>query len=67
MTDDTEEKKKPYRPKFDPKKFQNKWEAKITYMLLHIIADVEELTEKVKLQERKIEYLKEVNGNKSVH
>ena len=53
--------------KFDPKKFQNKWEAKITYMLLHVIADVEELTEKVKLQERKIEYLKEVNGNKSVH
>ena len=47
MTDDTEEKKKPYRPKFDPKKFQNKWEAKITYMLLHVIADVEELTEKV--------------------
>jgi hypothetical protein len=36
-------------------------------MLLHVIADVEELTEKVKLQERKIEYLKEVNGNKSVH
>jgi len=67
VNDDNEEKKKPFRPKFDPKKFQNKSEAKITYMLLHVIADVEELTEKVKLQERKIEYLKEVNGNKSVH
>lgn len=36
-------------------------------MLLHVIADVEELSEKVKLQERKIEYLKELHDKKSIH
>ena len=69
MDDQKEDKKKfkAYRPTFEPEKFKNKWEAKITYMLLNGLADVVELEKRVIELEKKIKLLEGNNDKQNMH
>lgn len=67
MSDDKKDKKKPYRPTFDPHKFKNKWEAKMTFMMLNSLADVEELKLRVEELEFACVELKIKYDKKNIH
>ena len=69
MDDEKNEKKKfkVYRPTFEPEKFKNKWEAKITYMLLNALADIVETEKRVIELEKKLKQMEKNNDKKSMH
>ncbi len=69
MTNENDEKKKfkAYRPTFQPEKFKNKWEAKVTYMLLNGLADIVELEKKVIELEKKIKLMEGNNVKQNMH
>lgn len=64
---DDKKKFKAYRPSFQPEKFKNKWEAKVTYMLLNGLADIVELEKKVNELEKKLKLMEETNAKKNMH
>lgn len=64
---DDEKKFKAYRPTFQPEKFKNKWEAKITYMLLNGLADIVELEKRVIDLERQLKIKEEKNDKQNMH
>jgi hypothetical protein len=58
---------KAWRPTFQPEKFKNKWEAKMTYMLLNGLADIVELEKRVIELEKKLKTAEDNNDKKNMH
>jgi hypothetical protein len=69
MNDQKNDKKKfkAYRPTFEPEKFKNKWEAKVTYMLLNGLADIVELEKRVIELEKKLKHMEGNDDKKNIH
>ena len=63
----TKKKFKAYRPSFEPEKFKNKWEAKVTYMLLNGLADIVELEKRVIELEKKLKLAEGNNDKQNMH